>query len=220
MSYQALVGWLEVANLDDYTSEQIGNALLAGLEDSEVFGPDFEAELSELHQLCAEGCVPRDRILALPFRFSLEEFEPDGVRLERELREMAAGLPEASWKTGNYLRLESGVKLAEQGASEALEEAIDDMRETLVLAWNPYLQLPISQSEIVAESVVGHRLLVEGFQGWTHALDFLDAALDGEIPYATALAKVAQANRILVSVQVLARRTEASAAPQEQGLRG
>ena len=118
-------------------------------------------------------------------------------------------MPDSRWRTSNYAKIARGVESAEQGTLEPLEEAIDEMRAILVEAWAPYLEMPLSRNEIVAESVVGHRLLVEGFRGWASALDLLDAAIDGEVPYSTGLAKLEEANRLLMAVQFLAKRPAA-----------
>jgi hypothetical protein len=200
MSFHELLEWLEIADLSDYTPEQIGDAMDSGLDDADAYGPEVAQELAEIQDSCFRGDVPAARIAAMVARQtqSRVDAEPVGVRLERELREAANNLPESVWRTGNYLRVEEGVALAKAGNAEPLEDVLDEMRQVLIEAWAPYLQMPISHEEITAESVVGHRLLVEGFRGWTSGLDLLESALDGEIPWETALARVEESNRKLL----------------------
>ena len=206
MSFRDLVGWLEVADLSEYTAEQISKALLSGLDDAEAYGPDLEQELIELHNACVKGEVPVARIAGLVVRDTTVPARPDeahGVRLERELRERANQLPESIWRTGNYLRMERAMATAQTGNTEPLERMLDEMRVVLIDAWEPYLEMPISRREITSESVVGHRLLVEGFRGWTSGLDFVESALEGEIPWETARATLEEANRKLLVLDEL-----------------
>lgn len=176
--------------------------------------PDDLLSLSYLLQgverACEEGRVPVDQ-LRLILALMPEAEETPGEELERHLREVAAELPESDWYTETYDQVARAVEAWQAGDAMPLLQAMDEVQARLEASWEPYYHSPIAAEEITAETVVGHRLLLEGVQGWFDALECLRLASDGQMDWEEALAPAEAANRLLVAVQKLAVLMERSA---------
>jgi len=93
-----------------------------------------------------------------------------------------------------------------EGDQAGFLATVEKMRARLVEAWVPYVETPVLDAEVTAETVVGHRLLQDGIEGWLHALDQMERAENGEMSFDDALATAEKANRLLVATQRLAHR--------------
>lgn len=130
--------------------------------------------------------------------------------LEKELRTLAADLCETEWQTSAIWELEEAlVDFEESGDEETLLGFLEERRNVLERAQHAYSQTPVLSEEVTAETVVGHRLLAEGIQGWLSAVDCLTS---GE--WDRGLREAENGNRLLVAVQRLHRRVQAQQLPR------
>jgi hypothetical protein len=126
------------------------------------------------------------------------------VSLEQNFRWLAAQLEPEHWRTPAYEQL---ILASQAGDLEVLET----LRGRFMRVWEYYLKTPVSEAEVTEETVVGHRLLQEGLEGWLHALDQLEASAFGR-----GLQAAESANRLLVAAQLLSRAvTETSPVPED-----
>lgn len=121
----------------------------------------------------------------------------EAERLAQQLYEWAAALPRRRWYTTRLRDLESLVATRDPEGLARLRAAVEG-------SWDRYYAQPLAYEERTAETVAGHRLLVEGLAGWLKALDLLAAGAPG--PDVLALGEAA--NRLLVAVQDQARKLQ------------
>ena len=160
-----------------------------------------------------EGVIPVDELRQFALeseRLHPEEREPSDVeRLEGEFRAVAAGLDDEDWATPGYLEIERAVQAFEEGgAPEELMAALETMRARLDAAWLDYSRTPVEEHEVAAESVVGHRLLQEGFELWFQSLEELEQALAQGSTFDPGLQTAENANRLLVTIERLRDRVQ------------
>ena len=175
--------------------------------------------LEPILKILWEGIIPVDALKALA-----EEWEhyvspgeegqeqpviSDGELLDQEFRQLAAQMPQEDWHTTFYESALAAVDEFEAGNEEAFWVALADMRDRLDQAWSPYSQCAVVEKEVTAETVVGHRMLQDGVENWFQALDELERAAQGEIPFEDGLTRGEQANRLLVAVKRLNQRVQA-----------
>lgn len=77
--------------------------------------------------------------------------------LLEELYEYSRGLPVSRCKTGRFRRFERNLDRPEMLAK---------IRAEIESTWETYTSQPLAPGEYTAETVVGHRLLVEGLALW------------------------------------------------------
>lgn len=131
--------------------------------------------------------------------------KPAADLIELEIRAIAAGLEDEKWATESYLALEEGVDaFLDDDDEEALVETLEDMEEILERAYRPYRETEVVDSEVAAESVAAHKLLMEGIESWISALEMLrqEEDVDKDSDWTGALAQAEHGNRLLIAVQV------------------
>lgn len=174
-------------------------------EDEESLLNDIFDALESIYEDFLGGGVPATPLREFYHRYQshfVEEREAAGVVLERDLRELADQLSEEEWCTESYLKLERGIHAFLDGNPDLLEEVVEEMETVLDEAWNPYSNTPLGDSEITAETVVGHTLLTQGVHEWIQALDFVRAATEEADPdWQSALDAAQLGNRLLIAVQ-------------------
>jgi hypothetical protein len=218
LSFQTLIEWIHVSDLEDAELEQVRPLVRAALESLTDEEDPRREPLQQLEELCWEGAVPAEELRRLAADF--EDFEEpndeallsEGERLELEFRRLAEEMPSEDWYTVNYKRVLQAVNQCKRGEPGPLERAVIDLGELFEKAWEPYSTTAIAPEEITAETVVGHRLLQEGIQGWFDALEQLELAMNGECEFDEALETAEMANRLCVAVQKLALRVRQEAA--------
>lgn len=219
MSFRTLIEWIHVSDLEDAELEQVRPLVRSALDSlTQEDDPRREA-LVNVENLCWEGAVPAEELRALAQEFEdfvdgeldEESLLPEGERLELEFRRLAESLEPEDWYTTNYQLVLKAVNSCKKGDPAPLEQAIADLGELFENAWGPYSTTPITPEEITAETVVGHRLLQEGIQGWFDALEQLELSMCGEGDFDEALETAEIANRLCVAVQKLALRVKQEA---------
>lgn len=215
MSFRSLIQWLQVTDLDLAHHEQALAMVEAALEDLDEQEDEdsFEAlrTLVPIYNGLLKGSLPADGLREYGERHLevlREGGEPYGVLLERELRQMAQDLAEPEWRTSSYEKIAWGIDEFLEGRPEPLAQAVAELEAVMEEAWEPYYHTPVADSEVTAESVVGHRILMDGIQGWIDALTATRSAAYGEATWEDAVQAAEQANRLLVAVQKFSERIE------------
>lgn len=109
------------------------------------------------------------------------------MSLEQLLLARAGELPEPRWRNPLFDSLVE---------ARDLERFVVETEELIDLLWEVYSGTPVVEGEVTTESVVGHRLLRDGMQGW---LDALELAARGDREGALAAAE--DASRLLAVLQ-------------------
>lgn len=119
----------------------------------------------------------------------------DLANLLKDLYAEADRLPEADWRTA-HLREFHLLCRANARAESGWSGRLDAIKRRIDEAWESYRATPVTERERTAETVAGHRLLVEGFAGWLEAVEL---CRQGEFEAAKEAA--VEANRLLILVQ-------------------
>lgn len=122
--------------------------------------------------------------------------------LEQRYREKAAGLGIVQLESRTWDDLNKALDAADAGRLKLVGRWIDSVEESFLAAWESYEHSDILADEITAESVLGHRLLREGIEGWLEALAELRDTL-GQHDRRTILAQAEQGQRLLMVVQIV-----------------
>ena len=172
----------------------------------------FEAEPEAFWQLArgARGELPPAGPLRREVLQVLESGRADWQRIQnwpeiyRHLRSDEALLREELYQYAAALsprRLQT-TRMRRFARTRFLPAALQALHAQVEQAWESYMSQPLQPQERTAETVIGHRLLVEGMAGWLEAIEAAEA--DPEDPYCLQVAE--QANRLLLTVQYQARR--------------
>lgn len=192
----------EIHASPDPSRELLGRALKA-LEQEQ---PEWESRRQRLRELLG-GAVRGEAE-------SLEHLlvETEGLltacpeRAEEELTQVAAWLPELCWQTPLWHRFCAGLEAGLEGDWEGFERELQEIDGEVELAWDEYAQLHIREDEVTLETVLGHRFLLEGLEGWKAAVEEAFRAAEEGDSVDRALEFAEQANRMLVAVGVHAER--------------
>jgi hypothetical protein len=217
MDAETYLHWLRTADLETTRLEDFRQAVeevVAALKaegDGQEPGEMQEALTEILHELHAGG-VPKKQIETFreDFLYDGEQHDPPEVVLEKELREIAAGISRERWSTETYQSLEKAIDaFLDGGAEESLWSTTDSIEELLTRVSDSYRQTAILPKEVTMESMVTHRLLCEGIEGWRAALAMLkdDEPAEGDDEeqdwdWDLVLKTAERGNRLLVAVQI------------------
>ena len=185
---QSLLSWIRVTSFDsidtfewDAADKMVKQALDA-LEDDKN---SWEEEQEELLDLLIErldeiyeSMEDRAQAVSLFQQFS-QEFQSTlspvalapGEALEQEFFQLAEQLEAQEWRTPTYQKVENGYANYLQGNPDSLIQALEEMAAIINKARMSYQQTSVADSEVTAESVVGHKLLTEGLNHWEAALE-------------------------------------------------
>lgn len=122
--------------------------------------------------------------------------------LEQRWRARAEGLGMVQLETRSWLDLHKALDAAVAGRLGLVRKWIDNVEATFLAAWESYEGSDILEAEVTIESVLGHRLLREGVEGWLEALAIFRDSL-GQVDRAAILAKAEIGQRLLIVVQVI-----------------
>jgi hypothetical protein len=146
------------------------------------------------------------------FLDDLDPYEAADAVLERELREIAAGIAPSRWGSETYQRLEQAIDgFLEGGDEDALWTTVDDLEELIERVARSYANTAILPKEVTMESRITHRLLCEGIDQWRTALALLrDGESEDEPDWSKVLEQAEQGNRLLVCVQIYQSRLQSA----------
>lgn len=185
----------------------------------------LEAAEAELLAMDPDGVDPRiDRIsdlLAEPLDFqelenllhdwALLSDQADSLKLEAEFRRISQTLTPEEWKTHLFNSLVSLHQDFQSGVeAQAVVAAADHLFEKIAESRRDFLEMPITEDEITAETVLGHQLLNESFDLWQNSFDMVADAVEQPELWGEVLSAGQQASRRLVTVQLLDQRVQAS----------
>ena len=126
--------------------------------------------------------------------------------IEEELRVTAADLYGDSWQTPLWDLVCEAVEHAQLDEWEDFEEILDQVEDDIESSWQHYSELKIGEEEVTQETIIGHRLLLEGLQTWLDAVSQLFEAAEGKESWETGLESAEWGNRLLVTSEIYARR--------------
>ena len=164
--------------------------------------------LVALEEQLLQGTMPRSRLSSFLMRFPRRELKVEPVDLEGEFRAIAEELPEMFWCTAAYVELEKALDdFDEEGDELRLLDYLEVRREALHQVLDGYGGETVVPEEVTSESVVGHRLLLEGLGYWLESLDLAQVGLQQrETSWEGCLEAAERGNRLLLAVQKLHRR--------------
>lgn len=110
--------------------------------------------------------------------------------VQEQLYNWAAELPRSGWYTSRFRDFERMLSTRDLPAVHTLKAKIE-------ASWDLYYAQPLAHEERTAETVVGHRLLVEGLALWLKALELAEAWADPVL----CLSIAEGGNRLLMAVQ-------------------
>ncbi|MBS2040439.1 hypothetical protein JST97_35960 [bacterium] len=208
MKVSELLSWIE----NECDQEEVALELL-------------EAAEAELLATDPDGVDPRvERIsglLAEPLDFQqLEDLlqdwsrlsdQAESLKLEAEFRRISRTLTSEEWQTNLFSSLVHLHRDFEAGLDpHAVVAAADYLFEKVAESRQDFLEMPITEEEITAETVLGHQLLNESFDLWQNSLEMVADAVEQPELWDDVLKAGQQASRRLVTVQLLDQRVQAS----------
>lgn len=184
MSFQAFLRWVGITDPERFQHQtgmsMVKDAMATLRSQNSEQSRELLAALEPIHQHFLDGGIPAKELTEFYVKFEhlieRKELIPAGIQLENKLRQRAEDLPEELWCTQAYLDLEDGVQRFLDGEPEPLDRVLETMESTMEQAWKQYFETPIVESEVTAESVVGHALLQEGIEEWRVALNLIAQA--------------------------------------------
>ena len=153
------------------------------------------------------GRVPVPRLRAFVERFPLGA-RPDIEILEDEFRQMAENMTDSEWRTSLHAELMAALdEFYESGDRDVWIKYLRMRRTVVHEASRNYASMSMTPAEVTAETAVGHKLLCEGIEAWLRCLDQLLESPESE---EEALIEAEYGTRLLVAVQRLQQRIDAS----------
>lgn len=135
---------------------------------------------------------------------------PTPQEKEDELRDSAAELPGESWKTPLWQRFQELAGQLREGQACEVRAALKGLERDIDVAWEGYSEMPISESEVTQETILGHGLLQEALENWLESVDLLRAAEEEPALISQALESAEWASRLTAMVQVYTYRVHTS----------
>lgn len=129
---------------------------------------------------------------------------------EQDILNTAELLGEKEWQTPLWHRFVGALKSADSGQWSGWEKTLQSIDTVLESALEQHASLRLTSQEVTRETAVSNLLLWEGLAAWQEALELARLAAEEGQPWQDALEEAEQANRLLVSVGVYARRVEGS----------
>ncbi len=170
MSYQELMGWLNLARPEEREPSEVLLLVSGALDEMKEDHPDYEA-LLDIEQELKEGRIPQALLAQLAAGAAADEPLDEVDRLTREYHRLAAELQPEQWQSVYYLELSTHLAESED---EELLDFIDSLRRKLTQAWRKYSRDYALVPGVSAETAVGHRLLEEAHASWMEALQMLE----------------------------------------------
>lgn len=217
MSCESYRHWLASTDLETARESDLLEAVQAVLHALNEAAEDEQSSallgaLGEIEGQLLQGRLPRELLAAFrrdfPYHASPGE-DPQAV-LERELREIAAGIAPSRWSTETYQNLEQAIDAyLEGGEEEALWAQVETIEQLLERVSESYQRTAVLPKEVTMESLVIHRLLCEGIAEWQQALALLRESED-EPDWDAVLDGAEAGNRLLVAVQIYYQRLQSA----------
>jgi hypothetical protein len=217
MDAESYLYWLKRTDLHAARSKDLVEAVDAVVmalkqelqEAEDQYAQDMMDSLVAIRQELIEGSVPVKAIeeFRVEFDNDPDTYEPPEVVLEEELREIAAGIGPERWATETFEDLATAIQSFLNGGEEdAFWEMVDQIERIVDGSYSSYSETHILPKERTLESIVVHKLLLEGMEDWKAALE---AIKEDENPdWEWILATAEHGNRLLVAVQIFNERAQ------------
>ena len=223
MDAESYLFWLKRTDLESARPADLLEAVRAVMEtlqeearDPELaeFAQSMFDSLDEIREHLDQGSIPLELLKSFRIEYDNDPdtFEAPEEVLENELREIAAGIAEERWNTETYQNFATAIAdFLSGGGEETLWSVVDPIEELLNQSEDNYNDTQILAKEVTLESVVVHKLLVEGTALWRQAVDELKES--DEPDWEFALESAQQGNRLLVAVQIFNQRVQKALGP-------
>ena len=186
---QSLLSWISVTSFDSIdvfdwdAADKMVKQTLDALENDAVSWKDDEELIDVLIDRLDEvyeSMEKREQAVALLQQFA-QDFQAElhavslapGEALEQEFFQLAEQLEAAEWQTPTYQNVANGYANYLKGNPNSLRQALENTWSIIEGARASYQETSVADSEVTAESVVGHKLLSEGLNHWEAALQLL-----------------------------------------------
>ncbi len=126
-----------------------------------------------------------------------------GLALETVWREKAQNLGLAQLETTTWEDLHKALDAAAAGRGTLAAKWIDLVEEKFLSTWESYEGSDVLEREVTAESVLGHRFLQEGLEGWLASLDTFRDGLSTGVDRSEVLSLAEEGQRLLMTVQII-----------------
>jgi hypothetical protein len=207
-AFSDLIHWLEYTGVHGLDPQDINKMLHEALTELKAGASEEHREaLFVVHTVLTQARSGQDPLPGLRFlaqryqRVAVKNEEPFGLALERKVREVAQQLEGLDWQVGAFCVLQEALQAHHSQGPDALFAVVQELDELLLSAWEPYRETTVTEAEVTAETVVGHRVLKDGFDCWFQALDEVELAVSESHGFENALALAEEGNRLLVAVQ-------------------
>lgn len=140
---------------------------------------------------------------ALNRLISLYRSNQNSLPLELQWRRRAAGLGTVQLESATWSDLHLALDAAEAGRTAPVARWIDAVEQSFLSRWESYEESDVLEHEITTESVVCHRLLLEGTELWLEALATFRELLAGDADRTAVLELAEAGQRLLILVQLL-----------------
>lgn len=200
MTIDEFFSWLAVTDFQERDSSDI-RKMLDSVLDQLPEKEKYDDLADVLEELVAKPDFSPEDLDGLRERFIhlLPEAQRPLDQVQDDLELIAQGLDEASYETDRLQRFEKLLQGLENASDEnALASLAAQMRELegeFRSIWSDYQTIPVSPSEVTAESVGGHRFLTAAFDMWFQA--FQQARAN---EFESAWGSASEGNRLLLTV--------------------
>ncbi len=206
-----LVGQLEKGGLFSLTGSWKAwfDAAVAQLETDDSIDSRLTDEmadcLGEAEEAITQGynCQP-----ALNRLVSLYHRNQDSLPLELKWRRRAAGLGAVQLDSATWEDLHLALDAAQAGRIAPVPKWLDAVEQNFLTSWESYEEGDVLEEEITTESVLCHRLLMEGTELWLDAIATFRDSLGGSIDRDSVLELAEAGQRLLILVQILDQEAE------------
>lgn len=122
--------------------------------------------------------------------------------LENRWARRAKSLSPAQLQTVTFKDLQKALDAASKKRFKLVKAWLDRVEQRLFSTWERYESSVVLPEEVTTESVLGHRYLSQGIEGWLEALAEFRATLETGVDRESVLSRAEAAQRLLLAVQL------------------
>ena len=125
-----------------------------------------------------------------------------GQSVESRWSRRAQGLTWDQLQTVTFKDLQKALDAAEKKSFKLVRAWLDRVEQRLFSTWESYETSVVLPDEVTTESVLGHRYLSQGIEGWLEALAELRETLESGVDRVSVLGRAEAAQRFLLTMQI------------------
>jgi hypothetical protein len=217
MDAESYLYWLKRTELEAAQPKDLleaVDAVMVALEQELQNPEDQHAQemldsLAAIRQELIGGSIPVKAIeeFRVEFDNDPDTYEAPEMVLEQELREIAIGIAPERWSTETFENLANAINtFLDGGEEDAFWDVVDGIESIIDSSYNSYSETHILPKERTLESVVVHKLLLEGMEDWKASL--VSIREDEDPDWEWVLQTAEHGNRLLVAVQIFNERVQ------------